>query len=82
MVARPVAMRPASMSIRSGQRCASSVRVDTLTTGAMASPLTGTATLNDGQIGDLRAGLWYINVHTAKYPGGEIRGQAQVVSTN
>ena len=44
-------------------------------TGAMASPLTGTASLNDGQIGDLRAGLWYVNVHTAKYPGGEIRGQ-------
>lgn len=44
-------------------------------TGTMASPLTGTASLNDGQIGDLRAGLWYINVHTAKYPGGEIRGQ-------
>ena len=44
-------------------------------TGAMASPLTGTAAISDGQIGDLRAGLWYINVHTAKNPGGEIRGQ-------
>ena len=44
-------------------------------TGTMASPLVGTASLNDGQIGDLRAGLWYINVHTAKYPAGEIRGQ-------
>jgi hypothetical protein len=41
----------------------------------MDSPLVGTASLNDGQIGDLRAGLWYINVHTAKYPAGEIRGQ-------
>jgi hypothetical protein len=44
-------------------------------TGPMASPLTGTASLNDGQIGDLLAGLWYVNIHTAKYPGGEIRGQ-------
>ena len=43
--------------------------------GPLASPITGTATLNDGQIGDLRAGLWYINIHTAKNPGGEIRGQ-------
>ena len=43
--------------------------------GTMASPLAGTASLNDGQIGDLRAGLWYVNVHSAKYPGGEIRGQ-------
>lgn len=44
-------------------------------TGPLDSPLTGTAALNDGQIGNLRAGLWYINVHTAKNPGGEIRGQ-------
>ncbi len=41
----------------------------------LASPITGAAPINDGQIGDLRAGLWYINVHTAKNPGGEIRGQ-------
>ena len=44
-------------------------------TGDLASPITGTTSLNDGQIGDLRAGLWYINIHTAKYPAGEIRGQ-------
>ena len=44
-------------------------------TGDMASPIKGSATITDGQIGDLRGGLWYINVHTAKYPGGEIRGQ-------
>ena len=33
--------------------------------------------MTDGQIGDLRAGLWYINIHTAKVPGGEIRGQVE-----
>jgi hypothetical protein len=44
-------------------------------TGPMASPLMGSATLTDAQIGDLEAGNWYVNVHTAQYPKGEIRGQ-------
>ena len=44
-------------------------------TGPMASPIKGSATLTDTQIGDLKAGLWYVNIHTAKIPGGEIRGQ-------
>jgi hypothetical protein len=44
-------------------------------TGSLTSPIKGSATITDGQIGDLRGGLWYVNVHTAKYPGGEIRGQ-------
>jgi len=43
--------------------------------GPFASPLVGQTTLSDIQIGDLRASLWYINLHTAQYPGGEIRGQ-------
>ena len=40
-----------------------------------ASPITGTATLTDAQIADLRAGKWYLNVHTAANRPGEIRGQ-------
>jgi hypothetical protein len=39
------------------------------------SPIHGTATLTDAQIADLTAGKWYVNVHTAANPGGEIRGQ-------
>ena len=39
------------------------------------SPITGTATLTDAQIADLRAGRWYVNIHTAAHRGGEIRGQ-------
>ena len=34
-----------------------------------------TADLTEDQRRDLFRGLWYINVHTAKNPGGEIRGQ-------
>lgn len=39
------------------------------------SPVHGTATLTDAQMKDLEAGKWYVNVHTAANPGGEIRGQ-------
>jgi hypothetical protein len=39
------------------------------------SPIKGTATLTDAQIADLRAGRWYVNVHTMKHGPGEIRGQ-------
>lgn len=40
-----------------------------------ASPIKGTATLTDAQIADLRAGRWYVNVHTMAHGPGEIRGQ-------
>ena len=43
-----------------------------------ASPIEGSATLTAAQINDLRAGLWYVNLHTAAYPGGEVRGQVLV----
>jgi hypothetical protein len=40
-----------------------------------ASPIAGQATLTAAQQADLLAGKWYVNVHTAQNPGGEIRGQ-------
>ncbi len=40
------------------------------------SPVNGSATLTDAQAADLLAGKYYVNVHTAANPGGEIRGQA------
>jgi hypothetical protein len=40
-----------------------------------ASPLEGSADLTDAQAADLMAGKWYVNVHTAANPKGEIRGQ-------
>ncbi len=42
---------------------------------ALASPITGSQTLTDPQVQDLMGGKWYFNVHTAKNPSGEIRGQ-------
>ncbi|MCA6117726.1 CHRD domain-containing protein [Bradyrhizobium sp. WSM 1738] len=42
---------------------------------AASSPVEGSATLTDAQAADLVAGRYYINIHTAANPGGEIRGQ-------
>ena len=42
---------------------------------SLDSPVTGQATLTDAQIADLKAGKWYVNVHTKAHPPGEIRGQ-------
>jgi len=42
---------------------------------ATTSPVEGSATLTDAQAADLVAGKYYINIHTAANPGGEIRGQ-------
>jgi len=39
------------------------------------SPMKGSATLTEDQFKALTGGKMYINVHTAKYPDGEIRGQ-------
>lgn len=39
----------------------------------------GEATLTDAQAADMLAGLWYVNIHTAAYPPGEIRGQLEPV---
>src|SRR4030095_13482969 len=40
---------------------------------AGTSPVEGSATLTDAQAADLVGGKYYINIHTAANPGGEIR---------
>jgi hypothetical protein len=42
---------------------------------ASKSPVEGSATLTDAQAADLESGKYYVNIHTAANPGGEIRGQ-------
>lgn len=42
---------------------------------APSSPIRGEATLSPEQVTSLEQGKLYANVHTAKHPGGEIRGQ-------
>jgi CHRD domain/Bacterial Ig domain/PKD-like domain/Ig-like domain CHU_C associated/CS domain len=42
---------------------------------ATSGSFTYSGTLTAGQETDLLAGLYYVNVHNASFPGGEIRGQ-------
>lgn len=43
--------------------------------GSLDSPISGEATLTPAQMGELMGGMWYVNLHTAQNPKGEIRGQ-------
>jgi hypothetical protein len=43
----------------------------------LTNPVTSSTRLNDIQIGDLRAGLWSVNLMTAKNPQGELRGDLE-----
>jgi len=42
-----------------------------------ATPITGSATLTDAQAADMMGGKWYVAVHTAANPAGEIRGMIE-----
>ncbi len=44
------------------------------TPGSLASPFSGKATIDATQAQDLKIGRWYFNLHSPKFPGGEIRG--------
>ena len=48
-------------------------------TGVAGPPVVGNAILSAGQEADLLAGLWYLNLHTTTFTGGEIRGQVLAV---
>jgi hypothetical protein len=47
-------------------------------TGPLTSPIVGSVTLTPGQVAEITAGKWYVNLHTAANPNGEARGQVAV----
>lgn len=46
------------------------------------SPVIGVGHVNDRQIAELEAGQWYVNIHTSRYPAGEIRGWLEPVGAH
>ena len=55
------------------------VAVGIASISGLNSPMIGSTTLTAAQESQLLSELWYINVHSSAYPGGEIRGQVEFV---
>ena len=64
---------PASPCVNAG------VQLSAGAISGLPSPSVGSANITSPQTSDLLAGLWYLNIHTNVYGGGEIRGQVSVV---
>jgi hypothetical protein len=47
--------------------------------GVGSNPAIGNAVISNQQETDLLDGLWYVNLHTTSFSGGEIRGQVTIV---
>jgi len=44
------------------------------TPGSLASPFRGVAQISPDQAKDMKDGRWYFNLHSKKFPDGELRG--------
>jgi hypothetical protein len=69
-----VAFMPTAWHIHKGAAdTTGAVVIDFGTT--FTSPFAFIDTLTVNQVADLKAGLYYVNIHTKEYPAGAIRGQ-------
>lgn len=53
-------------------------QVDIFAISGDTSPSAGSTVISEAQATDLLNELWYVNLHTTEFPGGEIRGQVVV----
>jgi len=60
---------PAGFGVNAG------VQVNIGVISGLPSPMLGSTTITEAQKNDLLNGLWYVNIHSNLFPGGEIRGQ-------
>ena len=52
-----------------------SYKAELIASGNLSASFDGSATRTESNAAGLMAGRWYVNLHTAAYPAGEIRGQ-------
>ncbi len=52
-----------------------------VTGGTSGTFTAGPFAVTPAQVADMRAHLWYINLHSVNFPGGEIRGQVKQANT-
>ncbi len=53
-----------------------------VSTGVLGPPVVGNTVIAAGQAADLLSDLWYLNLHTTAFAGGEIRGQVLCETPN
>jgi hypothetical protein len=63
---------PAAPGVNAG------VQVNIGSISGLNSASIGSATITALQTASFLDNLWYINIHTSQFPGGEIRGQVNV----
>ncbi|ALJ00151.1 CHRD domain-containing protein [Rufibacter tibetensis] len=67
-----------AMHFHKGAKGVSGPVVIPIGTAPYTSPINSqTPALTDAQEADLLAGLWYVNIHSAQFPAGEIRAQVE-----
>ena len=52
-----------------------SIQVDIGAISGLTSPSIGSTVIDNLQAAQILEGLWYVNIHSDMFPGGEIRGQ-------